>query len=151
RNALLSRWRSGAPGREDELDAWTEELAVAGASVRRHRRVALAIWEREFSELSREAGGGFAGIRATYSGASDSPEEIRSSCRRLAALEKRRGYSLAGPHRDDLAWSRRGRPLASEASSGEIARTVALVRVAEWRAAAAETGEAPLFGADDFD
>jgi len=151
RNALLSRWRAGSPGREDELEAWTEELAVAGASVRRHRRTALETWEKEFSELARAAGGDLAEIRVAYAGAGDSPEEIRSACRRLAALEKRRGHSLAGPHRDDLEWSRRGRPLASEASSGEIARTVALVRLAEWRAVQAGTGESPLFGADDFD
>jgi DNA replication and repair protein RecF len=151
RNALLARWKAGSPGRDDELDAWTEELSVAGASVRRHRRAALEVWEREFSGLARDAGGDFAGIAVAYTGAGDSADEIRTACRRVAALEKRRGYSLAGPHRDDLAWSRRGRPLASEASSGEIARAVALVRLAEWRAVAAATGEAPLFGADDFD
>jgi len=151
RNALLARWRAGASGSEEELEAWTEELCAAGAAVRRHRILALEIWEREFRELAREAGGDFGEIRVRYTGASDDPDEIRKAFRRLAGLEKRRGYTLAGPHRDDLAWSRRGRPLAAEASSGEIARTVALVRLAQWRSVSAAAGEAPLFGADDFD
>jgi recombinational DNA repair ATPase RecF len=41
--------------------------------------------------------------------------------------------------------------LATEASSGEIARTVALAKLAEWKAVAKAAGEPPLFGADDFD
>ncbi len=152
RNALLARWKaSRTQGSDDELGAWTEELSVAGAAVRRHRRAALSAWEIEFRELAGQAGGDFAEIQVAYAGGSGSPDEIRAACQRLAALERRRGYSLAGPHRDDLAWTRRGRALAAEASSGEIARTVALARLAEWRSVASAAGELPLFGADDFD
>jgi DNA replication and repair protein RecF len=152
RNALLARWKATrAAGPDDELAAWTDELAVAGAAVRRHRRAALAAWELEFREFAARAGGDYGEIRVSYTSGSDSPDEIRSACQRLAGLERRRGYSLAGPHRDDLAWTRRGRALAAEASSGEIARTVALARLAEWRSVAAAAGEPPLFGADDFD
>src|SRR5205807_5242344 len=126
RNALLARSRlareTGSPG---ELDAWTEELAVAGASVRRHRLAALAAWRREFSELAREAGNDYAAVRVDYVAESDSAEGLRRACERLSSLERRRGHSLAGPHRDDLAWTRLGRPLAAQASSGEVARTVA--------------------------
>ena len=124
---------------------------MSGAAVRRHRVTALALWEREFRRIAGDAGGDYAEICVTYAGGSDDADQIRAACRRVAALEKRRGYSLAGPHRDDLDWSRRGRPLAAEASSGEIARTLALVRLAEWRSVAAAAGEPPLFGADDFD
>jgi len=151
RNALLARGKAGTALRDDELDAWTEELSIAGAAVRRHRAAALDLWDREFRALAAEAGGDYSGIRAAYAGGADDPDEIRAACRRVASLEKRRGYSLAGPHRDDLVWTRRERPLAAEASSGEIARTMALVRLAEWRSVAAAAGEAPLFGADDFD
>jgi recombinational DNA repair ATPase RecF len=50
-----------------------------------------------------------------------------------------------------LLWTREGRPLAAEASSGEVARTVALIKLAEWSAVARAAGEPPLFAADDFD
>ena len=151
RNALLSRWRASGSGSEDELEAWTEELAAAGAAVRRHRRCALETWRTEFGALVAQAGGDFGDVRAEYTAASDSPDDIRAVCRRLSGLEKRRGHTLAGPHRDDLAWTRRGRPLSAEASAGEIARTIALVRLAEWRSVAAAAGEPPLFAVDDFD
>jgi len=145
RNALLARWKSArVAGSDDELAAWTEELSVAGASVRRHRRAALAAWELEFRESVSRAGGDYAEIQVSYVGGSGSPDEIRAACQRLSALERRRGYSLAGPHRDDLSWTRRGRALAAEASSGEIARTVALARLAQWRSVAAAAGEPPL-------
>jgi DNA replication and repair protein RecF len=151
RNALLSRARRGQPMAAGELEAWTEELCVAGFALRRHRRAALSIWERVFRELTRQAGPSYAGIRVDYSAEGDSAEELRDACERLLPLERRRGYSLAGPHRDDLAWTRLGKPLSAQASSGETARTVALAKLAEWTAVAKATGEAPLFGADDFD
>ena len=157
RNALLTRSRrqgsaAGAhPAAPGELEAWTEELSVAGAAVRRHRRAALALWKDEFEPLAREAGEAYRGVRAEYSASGDSVEELRAACLRLLPLERRRGYSLAGPHRDDLLWTRNGRPLADEASSGEVARAVALVKLAEWSAVAKATGESPLFAADDFD
>ncbi len=69
----------------------------------------------------------------------------------MRAVEQRRGHSLCGPHRDDLVWTRNGRPLPSEASSGEIHRTVALAKLAEWQTVCRARGEEPLFAADDFD
>jgi DNA replication and repair protein RecF len=151
RNALLSkarRARAAAPG---ELEAWTEELAIAGAAVRRHRNAALEEWGRDFARLARRAGPEYAEIRAVCSAAEDSPEALRRELIRMAPLESRRGHTLAGPHRDDLLWTRSGRPLALQASAGEVARTVALIKLAEWSAVARRAGEPPLFAADDFD
>ncbi len=152
RNALLARSRrTGGAAAPGELEAWTEELSLAGAAVRRQRRAALGLWNDEFAPLARQAGEAYRGVRAEYSAAGDSVEELRAACQRLLPLERRRGYSLAGPHRDDLLWTRDGRPLAAEASSGEVVRTVALVKLAEWSAVARAAGEPPLFAADDFD
>ena len=164
RNALLLRLRQGHAVAEGELEAWTEELCVAGAALRRHRRQALAIWEGEFTELARQAGPEYAAIETRYAcgsagatghsesaGEADETELLRRACERLRSLECRRGYSMAGPHRDDLLWTRRGRPLAAQASAGEALRTVALAKLAEWSAVAKAAGEPPLFAADDFD
>jgi DNA replication and repair protein RecF len=159
RNALLLRARHGHAVAEGELEAWTEELCVAGAALRRHRRAALAIWQRELLELSRQAGPEYAAIETSYAAhapgsdadGGDETEDLRRACERVRHLERRRGYSLAGPHRDDLLWTRRGKPLAAQASAGEALRTVALAKLAEWSAVAKAGGEAPLFAADDFD
>ena len=150
RNALLARARLREPGR-DEIDAWTEEFAAAGAVVRRRRAEALAEWARLFEPLAREAGPEYASVRADYPAGGESAEELGSRCAKLFSVEARRGHSLCGPQRDDLVLTRAGRPLAAEASSGEIQRIVALVKLAEWHAVERARGESPLLGADDFD
>jgi len=154
RNVLLARARDGqARAGSAELDAWTEEFVVAGSAVRRHRQSALAEWTAFFGPLCREAGPEYSSIQTSYQadGNSLTETELRASCERVSAVERRRGHSLAGPQRDDLLWERGGRPLAETASAGEIARTIALVKLAEWRAIAKASDEAPLFAADEFD
>ena len=150
RNALLSRTAPRPPAR-GELETWTEELVIAGDAVRRHRAAALADWKAFFGPLAREAGTEYAALSADYPAGETSLVAFRDECERALPAERRRGYSLCGPHRDDLFWTRNGRPLAAEGSSGELHRTVALVKLAEWHALARARGVPPLFAADDFD
>ena len=150
RNALLSRLREGESALE-ELEAWTEELIRAGAAVRRHRRRALAQWLEFFRPLTQQAGAAYATVQVAYVADGETEEQLRAVCARVAAIERRRGHSLAGPHRDDLCFTRAGSPLAAQASAGEIHRTVALAKLAEWHAVAQARGEPPLFAVDEFD
>lgn len=150
RNALLASLRA-EPTAEGELEVWTEELVLAGSAVRRHRRAALAEWMRFFAPLARAAGAKYAAISVDYSSDEDAEEQLRAACSRLLSIERRRGHTLAGPHRDDLLWRRRGRPLVAQASAGEIHRVVALAKLAEAQAVERAAGEAPLLGVDDFD
>ena len=151
RNALLARWRERKEPAALELETWTEELAVAGAAVRSHRRRALSAWKTFWTPLARGAGTAYAAISVVYGAEAATAEDLRRACERLLVVERRRGHTLSGPHRDDLAWTRAGRPLAATASSGEVHRVAALAKLAEWHAVAAAAGEPPLFGVDDFD
>jgi DNA replication and repair protein RecF len=153
RNALLARaLEAGSPrSAAGEIEAWTEEFVLAGAAVRRHRREALAAWAAFFEPLCAESGEEYSSIQTTYLSDEDTEEELAAACSRLALVERRRGHSLTGPQRDDLLWERGGRPLAETASAGELARTIALIKLAEWRAIAKASGEAPLFAVDEFD
>jgi DNA replication and repair protein RecF len=158
RNALLARWRDRqgepVPG---ELEAFTFELSVSGTAVRKARLRALSAWTVFFAPLSREHGPAYGAIQAAYGaadgsgGSPETAEGLREALERLQPAERRRGHTLAGPHRDDLLWTRAGKPLAATASSGEVHRVAALVRLAEWHAVAKAAEEPPLFGADDFD
>jgi DNA replication and repair protein RecF len=150
RNALLARGRDREPV-EGELEAWTEELVSAGSAVRLHRRHALAQWIEHFQALARDAGPEYGEIQVDYLATEESSEEFRAACDRLARVERRRGHTMVGPHRDELAWTRRGRAFPPQASAGEIHRTVGLAKLAEWRAVAKATGEKPLFAVDEFD
>jgi len=150
RNALLARSRQTAPA-AGELETWTDELVRAGTAARRHRREALALWLEHFAQLTARAGTPYTEIGISYSAREETAEDWRHALARLARQEAARGYSLAGPHRDDLLWTRHGRPLAAEASAGELHRTVVLARLAEWHAVAGTTGQRPLFAVDEFD
>jgi len=149
RNALLAHDSRGRSA--DERDAWTEEFVRAGAAVRRHRRAALAEWKTHFGALAEDAGTEYSAVEIAYISDGETEEDLRAELRRVAPVELRRGHSLAGPQRDDLRFSRHGRPLAVQASAGEIHRAAALVKLAEWRAIRNATGEPPLLGVDEFD
>ena len=152
RNALLLALREGRNGAREaalELDAWTEELAAAGEAVRRHRGAALEAWKDAFSSLLETAGQEYAGVTLSYSCGDSS--DLRTTLKKLLPIERARGRSLAGPHRDDLLWSRGSRPLEGRASAGEIHRLATLSKLAEWRVVREAAGEAPLFAVDDFD
>jgi DNA replication and repair protein RecF len=152
RNALLYAFREGrARGLEvaAELNAWTEELAATGEAVRRHRRAALAVWQEAFSGLLERAGEEYAGVCLSYSCGEAS--DLQTTFQKILPIERARGRSLAGPHRDDLLWNRGGRPLESRVSAGEVHRLVTLAKLAEWQVVREAAGEAPLFGVDDFD
>jgi len=151
RNALLSAIREGRSGRgsRPELEAWTEELARAGEAVRRHRREALGAFSTVFSELADAAGKEYAEVSISYLTGESS--DLLETLEKMLPIERLRGRSLAGPHRDDLLWSRRDRPLEGRASAGEVHRLVTLAKLAEWRVVKDAAGETPLFGVDDFD
>lgn len=152
RNALLKALQEGrarGSNASSELDAWTEELATAGEAVRRHRRAALGAWREAFFDLLRCAGKEYSDVTLSYSCGEGS--DLLATLKNLLPIERARGRSLAGPHRDDLVWSRAGRPLEGRASAGEIHRLVTLAKVAEWRVVRDAAGETPLFGVDDFD
>ena len=152
RNALLKALQEGrARGSHatSELDAWTEELAVAGEAVRRHRRAALEVFREAFFLLLEGAGKEYSEVALSYS--CGEHLDLSETLKKLLPIERARGRSLAGPHRDDLTWSRGGRPLEGRASAGEIHRLLTLAKVAEWRVVRDAAGEAPLFGVDDFD
>ncbi len=172
RNALLARasFSSGSgSAAAGELEAWTDELVRTGAAVRRHRVEALAGWLTHFEPLAHQAGpeyrdvsvsypdggseaAGLAGLPESSAAAAAAAEsDMRRQLSRVAAVERRRGHTLAGPHRDDVLFARRGRPLATSASAGEIHRMVSLIKLAEWQAVRKATGQMPLLGVDEFE
>jgi DNA replication and repair protein RecF len=69
--------------------------------------------------------------------------------RALAAQERARQMSLAGPHRDDLDLQLDGRSLAAFGSQGQHRTAVLALKVAEYSVMHDRSGEAPLLLLDD--
>ncbi len=67
----------------------------------------------------------------------------------VAAQERTRGVTLAGPHRDDLDLLLDGRSLSAYGSQGQQRTAVLAVKVAEYRVMQERSAEAPLLLLDD--
>lgn len=140
------------------LDAWDESVAVGGATLLRHR---LSLFER-LSVLVDEVYGEVVaaerlGCRYVSSVAGAEPGMGRDELARLMleqmragrADDLRRGQTLVGPHRDDVAFTIDGRDARPFGSQGQQ-RTVALAwKMAEVRLCEGLLGERPLLLLDD--
>lgn len=140
------------------LDAWDESVAVGGATLLRHR---LSLFER-LSVLVGEVYGEVVaterlGCRYVSSVADAEPGMGRDDLARLMleqmragrADDLRRGQTLVGPHRDDVAFTIDGRDARAFGSQGQQ-RTVALAwKMAEVRLCEGLLGERPLLLLDD--
>lgn len=139
------------------LDAWDAEVALGGATLLRAR---MALFERLRTK-----------VREVYGQVADEPLECSYECTlgdeakgrtrdelrdlfldRLASRrdeEMRRGVTLVGPHRDDVAFGLAGRDARSFGSQGQQRSVVLAWKMAEVAIAAEVVGEQPLLLLDD--
>jgi DNA replication and repair protein RecF len=149
RNALLGRIRAGA-GSRDSLGAWDLELARHGIALRDDRARASALLEERFATLAAELG--LPGVASlAYRPRSRAPDAAALAAelaeRHDADLE--RGYTMHGPHRDELVAARDGRELRTYGSRGEQRLALLALLLAERDALAEARGEPPLMLLDD--
>jgi len=157
RNALLHQLRGGG-GARDSLNSFTSELAHHGAwlAVARARLVgALApLTATALRDLSgqRET----IALRYAPAHAASLPDSIEAAeqalldaLRARAGEEVARGITLAGPHRDDIAFDLDGRAARGTASQGQQRSIVLACKLAEVRYLQDTAGVAPVILLDD--
>ncbi len=157
RNSLLHQLRAGT-GARDALQSFTSELAHHGAwlAVARARLVdALA----PLAALSlRDLSGQREQIALRYAPAhvetlADTVEAAEQSLletlRMRTAEEIARGVTIAGPHRDDIAFDLDGRAARGTASQGQQRSIVLACKLAEVRYLQDTAGVAPVILLDD--
>jgi DNA replication and repair protein RecF len=150
RNRLLKgiRMRGGrSPG--DSLTVWNEQLGHYGALIVERRAGFLRDLEERAREVHAELTGGEE-LSVTYlpnvplDGAASLEDVTSAFALRLEAVapdEMQRGVTLAGPHRDDVAFALGGADARTFGSLGQQ-RSVALsLRIAELRLMEEEAGE----------
>lgn len=150
RNILLKQKKMAS------IEGWEHEMAHAAAYIvlRRQRSVeALQISCQEFyTYLTGEA----ECLTLEYrSGSSACRNEKEAKEHHLKLFGKNReremifGYTLSGPHKDDLGVSIGGRDARLFASEGQQRSCVTALHVGEWRHLKEASGETPLFMVDD--
>jgi DNA replication and repair protein RecF len=139
-------------GQLEQLPPWDEQLAAIGVEILVRRRQAVVALEREVSRLYPAMAGSDHRVRLEYR--SSLPEEVTES-EFLEALtgrrheERRRGLTLVGPHRDDLAVELDSRDMRSFGSRGQQRLLVLALRLAEAGPVEEAVGSPPVLLLDD--
>jgi DNA replication and repair protein RecF len=149
RNALIARVRAGA-ARADALAPWEGELARLGTELMQDRGEAVAALEPVFAALAAQLGlPGAAELsyrpRSAVGSAAGLAAELLE--RRTADLE--RGFTVHGPHRDDLQFRLAGSALRAFGSQGQQRAALLALLLAERTVLAERRGRMPLMLLDD--
>ncbi|WP_027249066.1 DNA replication/repair protein RecF [Planktothrix agardhii] len=169
RNALLKQIKqnpetSEIHHKQEELELWNVQLAVAGTRVIRRRDrvlerlVPLAkIWHESISgntellDITYQPNVNL--DLPNYSLSITPPEKIQQAffdkIRTRAIAETKQGISLVGPHRDDVIFSINQTPARSYGSSGQQRTLVLALKLAELQLIEEVVREPPLLLLDD--
>jgi DNA replication and repair protein RecF len=148
RNALLARVRAG--GSRAALAAWDLELARHGIALRDDRAAAVELLRPRFEVAAQELGlAGTPELRYRPRSRAATPEELAAELAERVDADLERGFTMHGPHRDDVGLLRDGRELRAYGSQGEQRLALLALLLAERAALEDERGAPPLLLLDD--
>lgn len=146
RNRLLQR-RDG-----DRLGPWNEQLATTGMELLDRRRRAVAALGTELARVWPALSGQQQKIEISYRstlGEAVEAAALLAALERVRADELRRGQTLVGPHRDDVAIELDGVDARAFASRGQQRQLALALRLAEVLPVREAAGTAPVVLLDD--
>lgn len=147
-------------GSDDELDAFDQAVASAGAALVERRLALLEELRPRVGALYRAVTGTQVELEMTYT-SDAAPEEgwpadrdaiaatLLESLDRRRRLDRARGHTTRGPHADDVALRLDGRDVRIFGSQGQQRATVLSLKIAEIENLEAENGRFPLLLLDD--
>jgi len=141
------------------LDAWTNAVVDHGTKVMTKRIEFTADFQGAFrnayqslvgfSEVPRLAYEPSFVLKADNGTVVSIAEAFRDALIHLAKLERARGSSLAGPHRDDIAFTLNNAPIREFASQGQHKTFLVALKIAEFHYIKQKLGETPAMLLDD--
>lgn len=147
RNRLLQSRAGG-----DRLAPWDEQLATVGMEMIDRRRRAVAALQTEIGRVYPAVSGGPQKVQITYRslvGEATEPAALVAALERARPVELRRGQTLVGPHRDDLAIELDGVDARAFGSRGQQRLLALALRLAEVLPVTEAAGTAPVLLLDD--
>ncbi len=156
RNHLLRTAKKSGHGLVDSraVEPWDAQLVDLGAQLRLYRLEALNRLRAPF--LGYYGRFALAGEEAAiiYQGAKEKDlealrAELREALSRRREQETQIGYTLCGPHRDDLKFILNGEPAELYASEGQLRTVLISWKLAEARYMEEQTGQQPVLLLDD--
>ncbi len=149
RNHLL---QSREPGVEELLTPWDEQLATTGMELIGRRRKAAAILQTELGRVFPALSGARHKVEIRYRtalGEAAESAEMLAALLRMRRVELRRGVTLVGPHRDDLAIELDGVDVRAFGSRGQQRLIALALRLAEVLPVTEAVGSPPVLLLDD--
>ncbi len=154
RNSLLRSAAAGGTLDEAQLEVWDEALARKGASVVTGRIEMLGVIAERARDIFTEVLGREDGLELEYRCSYD-PEGCGEDALRAALLaaresERRRGYTLAGPHYDEVTMRIDGEEVRKYASQGRRRLLAVVLKLAQADVIMSRRGERPVVLLDDI-
>jgi DNA replication and repair protein RecF len=141
------------------LAPWDEQFALVGMELIDRRRRAAAALQTEIARVypalagdRRVLSGEHEKVEIRYRasvGEAAEPEALMAALERMRAVEMRRGQTLVGPHRDDLAIELGGVDARAFGSRGQQRLLALSIRLAEILPITEAVGTAPILMLDD--
>ncbi|HET9492209.1 MAG TPA: DNA replication and repair protein RecF [Methylomirabilota bacterium] len=150
RNVLLQRGSLAGVGAR--LAPWDEQLVTVGLELMGRRCRAVAALQTEIARIYPALAGGPAKVEIRYRaslGEATEPAAFLAALERGRAVEVRRGQTLVGPHRDDLAIELDGVDARAFGSRGQQRLLALALRLAEVLPITEATGTTPVLLLDD--
>jgi DNA replication and repair protein RecF len=150
RSTLSQRNAALRGGRTDVAAVFDGPLAEAGARVLRGRQAWVAAWQGRFTEECAQLGEPqVATLEYRGNVALVDAQAWPEALREVAHRELRRGVTLVGPQRDELALTLGGRVLRDVGSTGQQRTAAVALKLCELAALGASRGTEPALLLDD--
>jgi DNA replication and repair protein RecF len=149
RNRLL---KTGAASAQPQLFAWDVRLSELGAQLVATRHEVIDRLNQQLSPTYSTLAGQTSELVITYSNSVPAEGYASYLLKQLetqAELDLLRGFTGAGPHREDLLFHLQGQPLSSTASRGENRTALLSLKILELAIIEEKSGRKPLLLLDD--
>jgi DNA replication and repair protein RecF len=136
----------------ERLAPWDEQVATVGMELIDRRRLAVAALQTELARVYPAVSGEGQKVQVSYRsvvGEATDPSALVTALQQARAVELRRGLTLTGPHRDDLALELDGVDARAFGSRGQQRLLALALRIAEIWPVAEAAGTAPVVLLDD--
>lgn len=153
RNRILLDGKLNNSLNDDLLDAWTDALIAHGSGIiaRRNRFVGefQASFSTAYQQLVESGETPTMRYEPSFAPSDDIAGAFRKKLGEMARIERARGATLAGPHRDDIGFFLNGMPIKDFASQGQHKTFLVSLKVAEFHYIREMLGETPAMLLDD--
>jgi DNA replication and repair protein RecF len=149
RNSLL---KQAANATDTQLFPWNLRLSQLAGQIVRARTELVSRLQSELSGLYGELSQAHTTVVIAYESrwpADTYESHLLKKLEADIALDKLRGFTAAGPHREDIQVSFNGRPAQEAASRGEIRTTVLALKIIELKIIEDARSTTPLLLLDD--